>query len=136
MLIFLTTSQHILLTLFFVFVLFPLWMLIKDTVFYILQVSALFWVQEQDIEESAWFFQKLLFLDKSRVVWLIRRRRSFTHSSSCFTSGVLVIPLQLDSSSSNFITTHMEMLWFISRPDEMQKLPLRWEVKSRISYPF
>lgn len=76
------------------------------------------------------------FLDKSRVVWLIRTRCSFIHFSSYFTSGVLVIPLQRDFSSSNFITAHTGILWFISRPDEMQKLPLCWEIKNRISYPF
>ena len=97
-------------------------------------ISTFVWVQDQDVGESAWFKKKKNFLDKSRVVWLIRC--SFIHLSSCFTSGVLVIPLQQDSSSSNFITAHMGTLWFISGPDEMQKLALRWEIKSRISYPF
>lgn len=97
-------------------------------------ISTFVWVQEQDVGESAWLKKKKNFLDKSRVVWLIRC--SFIHLSGCFTSGVLVIPLQQDSSSSNFITAHMGTLWFISGPDEMQKVPLRWEIKSRISYPF
>ena len=131
MLIFLATLQHILLP-----CLFPHQTLTKTGPgFGVLQVSALlFEYKTKMLENLLDLKKKKNFLDKSRVVWLIRC--SFIHLSSCFTSGVLVIPLQQDSSSSNFITAHMGTLWFISGPDEMQKLALRWEIKSRISYPF
>lgn len=102
--------------------------------FCVLQVTALFYEFSSKMLENLLDLKK--YIDKSRVVWLIRIRRSFIHFSSCFTSGVLVIPLQQDSSSPNFITAHMGMLGFTSGPDEMQKLPLHWEIKSRISYHF
>lgn len=138
MFIFLSTSQHILLTLLSSFLTntdkYRTWFL------YFSSISTFLWVQEQDVRESAWFL-KTSFLGKSRGVWLIGIRCSFVHFSSCCTSGVLVIPLPHLICEIEILP---HLIWLQLIQDAMiykqawwsAEAATCWEIKNRISYPF
>lgn len=103
----------------------------RDLVFWVLQVSAFLFEYKSKMLENLLDLKKKNktknFLDKSRVVWLIIRCHSFI---SPVASHLVFLLFHFNKILPHLILLQLIWgLWFISGSDEMQKVPLCWEIK-------